>query len=83
MIQTVLIFQGAAFLLFIIAAANVGNLLLTRTAGRRGELAIRLALGASRPRLVGMLFVEALPILRDLVELFPNNHDQKLLFDSF
>ena len=30
-----------------------------------------------------LLFVEALPLLRDRVELSPNNHDQKLLLDSF
>jgi hypothetical protein len=29
------------------------------------------------------VFVVALPLFGDLVELFPNNHDQKLLLDSF
>jgi predicted permease len=60
MLQRVLIFQGAALLLLLVAASNVGNLRLAVTAGRRGELAIRRALGASRPTLVGMLLVESL-----------------------
>jgi hypothetical protein len=32
---------------------------------------------------VPVLFVVVLPIFGDRVELFPNNHDQKLLLDSF
>ncbi|HKJ01268.1 MAG TPA: ABC transporter permease [Longimicrobiales bacterium] len=44
----------------LVIAANVGNLVSARTAARRGELAVRTALGASRGRLVVQLFLEVL-----------------------
>ena len=47
-------------LVLIVVALNVAILLYARTATRRGEIAVRTALGASRGRIVSQLFVEAL-----------------------
>ena len=55
-----LILFGAIGLVVLMVSANIANLLLVRANGRRKEMAIRQALGASRLRLVRQAFVESL-----------------------
>jgi putative ABC transport system permease protein len=54
---------GAVLFLLLIACANLSNLFAARAAVRRGEFAVRLALGASRRRLIAQAIAEAAPML--------------------
>ena len=60
LLPTLIVLSAMGLLVLMIACANIAGLVLVRGVSRRGEIAVRLALGATRARIVRLLIVENL-----------------------
>jgi predicted permease len=81
MVMSVNVFAG---LFLILVCGNVALLMFARAAAREGEIVVRTALGASRRRIIGQLFAEALvlAVVAGLVGVAAAGHGLDWVFDA-
>ena len=62
-LAVIALLSGLTGLVLVVAAANLGNLVMSRATGRVRELGVRMALGARRSRIVRQLVIESVPLV--------------------